>query len=67
MPGVVAGLSMVVILVTAASANAIGKVIWVNSLFVICAAVYTVLHFKDKTKTRVSTISSIEKEEEGLR
>jgi hypothetical protein len=44
-------LSLVVIIVTAASADAIGKVIWVNSLFVLCSIAYIVLYFKNKGKT----------------
>ncbi|AYL97283.1 hypothetical protein HYN43_019090 [Mucilaginibacter celer] len=67
MLGVVIALSLVVIVVTAASADAIGKVIWVNSLFVVCAVVYTALHFKNKAKARASAIPSQGKEEEGVR
>jgi len=48
----VIALSVVVIMVTIASADAIGKVIWVNSLFLITAAIYIVLHFRSK-KTHV--------------
>lgn len=44
-------LSLVVIIVTAASADAIGKVIWVNSFFVLCSIAYIILYFKNKGKT----------------
>lgn len=48
---VIIALSLVVIIVTAASADAIGKVIWVNSLFVLCSIAYIALYFKNKGKT----------------
>ncbi|WP_162997088.1 hypothetical protein [Mucilaginibacter kameinonensis] len=45
---VIIALSLVVIVVTAASADAIGKVIWVNSLFLVSGVVYIALHFRNK-------------------
>ena len=49
---VIIALSLVVIVVTAASADAIGKVIWVNSLFVVSAVVYVITYFKNKIKVQ---------------
>jgi high-affinity Fe2+/Pb2+ permease len=49
---VVIALSLVVIVVTAASADAIGKVIWVNSLFVVSSIIYVLLHFKNRIKVQ---------------
>ena len=50
MLGVVIALSLVVIIVTTASADVIGKVIWVNGLFVVCAIIYVLAHFRNKIK-----------------
>jgi high-affinity Fe2+/Pb2+ permease len=49
---VIIALSLVVIVVTAASADAIGKVIWVNSLFVVSSIIYVLLHFKNRIKVQ---------------
>ncbi|MET3503597.1 hypothetical protein ABIC45_005234 [Mucilaginibacter rubeus] len=49
---VIIALSLVVIVVTAASADAIGKVIWVNSLFLIGAVAYVITYFKNKIKVQ---------------
>ncbi|MDB5146710.1 MAG: hypothetical protein JWQ57_730 [Mucilaginibacter sp.] len=43
-------LSLVVLTVTIASADAIGKVIWVNSLFMLSAVVYLIMYFRNKKK-----------------
>ncbi|MFS2187600.1 hypothetical protein ACCC92_13065 [Mucilaginibacter sp. Mucisp84] len=64
---VIIALSLVVIVVTAASADAIGKVIWVNSLFVVSAVVYTILYIKHKIRAQDIAIPSLGKEEEGVR
>jgi hypothetical protein len=64
---VVIALSLVVIVVTAASVDAIGKVTWINGLFVISAMIYVLVHFKSKIKARESAIPSLGKEEEGVR
>jgi hypothetical protein len=47
---VIIALSLVVIIVTAASADAIGKVIWVNSLFMLSTIVYVTMYFRNKNK-----------------
>ncbi|SEO22776.1 hypothetical protein SAMN05192574_106168 [Mucilaginibacter gossypiicola] len=46
-------LSLVVIIVTAASADVIGKVIWVNSLFMLCAITYVLTYFRNKNKEEI--------------
>lgn len=46
----VIALSLVVLTVTIASADAIGKVIGVNSLFMLSAVVYVVVYFRNKNK-----------------
>ncbi|MFC0517042.1 hypothetical protein ACFFGT_22730 [Mucilaginibacter angelicae] len=66
MLAVVMALSLVVVIVTIASADAIGKVIWVNGLFVLCAIIYVLVHLK-KTKAQESAIPSLGKEKEGVR
>lgn len=63
----VIALSLVVLTVTIASADAIGKVIWVNSLFMLSAVVYVAVFFRNEIKTRESAIPSLGKEEEGVR
>ncbi|WP_154402288.1 hypothetical protein [Mucilaginibacter endophyticus] len=55
-------LSLVVIVVTTASADAIGKVIWVNSLFIVSTILYVVTYFKNKIKTPVTAVPSSRKE-----
>ena len=59
---VIIALSLVVIVVTAASADAIGKVIWVNSLFLVSAVAYVAMYFKNKIKTPVTAAPSSRKE-----
>ncbi|MGF7074003.1 hypothetical protein [Mucilaginibacter sp. R-33] len=49
---VIIALSLVVIVVTAASADAIGKVIWVNGFFLAAAVAYVITYFKNKIKVQ---------------
>ena len=49
---VIIALSLVVIVVTAASADDIGKVIWVNGFFLAAAVAYVITYFKNKIKVQ---------------
>lgn len=48
MLAVVIALSTVVIMVTIASVSAIGKVIGMNSFFLVMAIIYVIMHFRNK-------------------
>jgi hypothetical protein len=53
MLAMVIALSLVVVIVTLASADAIGKVIWVNGLFLLSAIVYVLMYFRNKNKEEI--------------